>query len=143
MRVLRETLILLVCTLVAAGATHVFHPRAPVWYLIEEPVGDDEVTLEVVQEKWKGDVLWIDARPRDQYDKAHIPGALLLNEQEADTLMFQHFEKLQDNTKPVVVYCDGAACQASRKMREYLKERLAIEEIYILRGGWKAWQEKK
>lgn len=139
---IREVLILLACALFAATGTHYLHPRAPAWYLAEEPVPDDEITLEEIAAKWQGEVLWIDARPRDQYETGHVPGALLLNEQEVNQLLQEHFEKLQDNQKPVIVYCGGEACQASRKMKEYLKERLPIEEIHVLHGGWKAWSAK-
>jgi prepilin-type processing-associated H-X9-DG protein len=53
--------------------------------------------------------------------------------------MFEHFAVLQDNKKPIVLYCDGHACQASRKMAAYLRERLPGSVIYVLRGGWEAW----
>lgn len=139
---IRETLILLVCALLAAAGTHYLHPRAPAWYLTEEAIPDDEIGLEEIASRWQGEVLWIDARLREQYVAGHVPGALLLNEQEANELMLEHFEKLQDNQKPVIVYCSGEACQASHKMKTYLKERLPIEEIYVLHGGWKAWSGK-
>jgi len=141
MRPLREALILVICTVLAAAGMHAFHPRAPAWHLSEETGSEDEVTLEMVREKWHNDVIWIDARPRDQYEKGHVPGAILLNEQEAGTLLYEHFERLQDGSKPIVVYCDGAACQASHKMQQYLKDRLPVEDIFVLLGGWKAWQK--
>ncbi len=139
---IREAFILLICALLAATGTHYLHPRAPAWYLTEEAMPEDEITLEEIASKWQGDVLWIDARLREQYETGHVPGALLLNELEVNQLMQEHFEKLQDNKKPVVVYCSGEACQASHKMKTYLKERLPIEEIYVLHGGWKEWSGK-
>ncbi|WP_081887939.1 rhodanese-like domain-containing protein [Verrucomicrobium sp. BvORR034] len=137
MKIFVQAGMILVLTLVAAAVTQRWHPRAPAWYVADERLADDEVTLALVQEKWKGEVLWIDARPRTDYEAGHVPGAVLLNEQEADSLMFDLFEKLQDNTKPIVVYCSGEACQASRKIRQYLKDRVGAQEIYVLRGGWK------
>lgn len=138
-RVFTGASILLGLTLLAATATQWFHPRAPAWHLVSAPLRDDEVSLERIQTEWHNDVLWVDARPRDQFDKAHIPGAILLNEYERDALLFEHMAMLQDNRKTVVVYCDGAACQASRKMREFLKENLAMDNVWVLQGGWKAW----
>ena len=137
---IRNALFLLVLTAVAAVATHFLHPRAPMWYQQNDPLRDDEVTLADVGKRWHGDVLWIDARLRELYDKGHIPGALLLNEQELDALLTQHILTLQDNKKPVVIYCDGKACHASRKMREYLMEHLALNDVWVLTGGWPAWQ---
>ena len=43
-------------------------------YLVQEPLRDDEVSMLVIQERWKGDVLWIDARIQEQFDAEHIPG---------------------------------------------------------------------
>ena len=139
MSAVREAALLILVTLVAATATHYFHPRAPSWYLSDELLRDDEVTLEIIARRWHNDVVWIDARPRKQFDAGHVPSALLINEESADQLLMQHFEKLQDNEKPVVVYCGSEACQASKKIAAYLRDKLPLTKIYVLRGGWSAW----
>jgi rhodanese-related sulfurtransferase len=139
---LREAFLLLLATVLAAIGTHFLHPRAPQWFVKNEPLAADEVTLDIIDQKWRGDVLWLDARPRHFYTKAHIPGALLLNEQERDTLLFEHIDKLQDSKKPLVVYCDGHACQASRKIATFLRERMPGTEVYVLKGGWKSWTDR-
>lgn len=136
---IRSALLLLALTFVAAVATHAWHPKAPAWYLTSEPLKDDEVDMKMIQERWQGEVLWIDARLREHFEKAHVPGALLLNDQERDALLTEHIDKLQDNAKPVVIYCDGHACQASRKMRTYLMETMAMQNVWVLHGGWPAW----
>ena len=141
MRTLREALILLALTLVAAAGTHFFHPRAPAWHEVEEPLRDDEVTLEKLSRVWKNDVLWIDARPHPQFEKAHVPGAININEQELEAQMIDHIAVLQDNRKPVVIYCDSGACHASRKIRDYLAPRFPAMEFFVLRGGWQAWEK--
>ncbi len=138
---LREASILLMAILLAAAGTQWLHPRAPQWFAADEPLAADEVTLDLVQRRWHGDVLWIDARPRQQYAAAHIPGALLLNEQEVDALMFEHIDTLQDNKQPIVVYCDDHACQASRRIAAYLREHLPGSGVFVLRGGWSAWAQ--
>ena len=43
--------------------------------------------------------------------------------------------------RPVVVYCEGRACEASRKVTQRLRESMGLEEVYYLRGGWKALRE--
>jgi rhodanese-related sulfurtransferase len=138
---LGQATIILLAALLAAAGTHFLHPKAPVWYAVEEPLKEDEVTLALIQERWHGEVLWVDARLRKEYETAHVPEALLLNEQEADQLLFDYFEKLQDNKRPIVVYCGSEACQSSRKIADYLRKRLPGMEIYVLKGGWKAWLE--
>jgi rhodanese-related sulfurtransferase len=138
--VIKGAILIVVLTLSAAAATHFLHPRAPIWYLVDETLDPDEVSLAEIEKRWHGDVLWVDARMREQFDKGHIPGAILLNEYERDTLLLEHLDKLQDNKKPIVIYCDGLACHASRKMREYLTGNMAIMDVWVLKGGWPAWQ---
>ncbi len=141
MKIHREILVLLTLTLVTAAGTHFLHPRAPAWYEVDEPLRDDEVTLQHISQAWSNDVLWIDARPAEMFGKAHIPGAININEQGLESQLIDNIALLQDNRKPVVIYCDSSACQASRKIRDYLAQRLPIEEFHVLRGGWKTWKE--
>ena len=138
---IRQAGFLVFLTTAAALATHAWHPRAPALYLIQEPLRDDEVSMQVIQERWEGDVLWIDARIQEQFDAEHIPGALLLNEQGFDQQLFNYLDTLQANTKPVIVYCNAAKCDASRHVLERLKQTLPIEHAFVLKGGWQAWQQ--
>lgn len=141
LRAIRQASILLVLASAAAWATHLWHPRAPALYLVQEPLRNDEVSMQVIQERWKGDVLWIDARIQEQYDAEHIPGALLLNEQKFEQQLVTYLDILQTNAKPIVVYCSAAKCDASRHVLERMKQVLPIENAFVLKGGWKAWQQ--
>lgn len=140
LRTIRQVAILLLFSAVAALATYAWHPRAPSLYLVQEPLRNDEVSISVIQERWKGEVLWIDARIQEQYDAEHIPGALLLNEQGFERQLVNCLDAMQANTKPIVIYCSAAKCQASRIILERLKETLPIENAFVLKGGWKAWK---
>jgi rhodanese-related sulfurtransferase len=142
MRTPGEAAVLLALTLAAATGTHYFHPRAPAWHEVEEPLHRDEVTIEMIERDWKNDVLWIDARSRGQFEKGHVPRAINLNEQDLEGQLIEHIALLQDNQKPVVIYCDSGGCQASRKIRDYLVPRFPTEEFYVLRGGWPAWEKE-
>jgi rhodanese-related sulfurtransferase len=140
-----KTLIRQVFTLVflaaaAAMATYHWHPRAPALYAIQEPLREDEVDVVEVQKRWAGQVIWLDARPRDQFEVEHIPGALILNEQEFDQQLLEILDTLQTATKPVVIYCGGQKCEASRHVREKLMSVVALDECYVLKGGWPAWK---
>ncbi|WP_395748355.1 rhodanese-like domain-containing protein [Prosthecobacter sp.] len=138
--ILQATFLLLLAS-AAAWATHVWHPRAPALYLVQEPLRNDEVSMKVIQERWGGQVLWIDARIQEQYEAGHVPGAVLLNEQHFEDQLFGLLDTLQTNKKPIIVYCNAAKCDASRKILERLKQTLPIENAFVLKGGWSAWQE--
>lgn len=140
---IRQALILIVLSVIGATGTHFFHPRAPSWYLVEEKLADDEVSLAVIQEKWKGDVFWIDSRISSQFEADHIPGAISLNEQNFDQALFDQIATLQDLKKPVILYCDSQKCDASRKVKEHLLQSVPLENVFVLKGGWQAWQQAR
>jgi rhodanese-related sulfurtransferase len=124
----------------AALAVHTWHPRAPALHLIEEPLRDNEVSLASIRDQFQNEVLWIDARPKDLFDAEHVPGALLLNEQGFDEQLLGHLEVLQTNTKPIVVYCGGQKCEASRKVAQKLQQMGIVQKAWVLKGGFGAWQ---
>ncbi|MBB5037953.1 rhodanese-like domain-containing protein [Prosthecobacter dejongeii] len=131
---------LLLMAAVAAGVTREIHPRAPALHLSEAPRMKDEVNLKDIQERWQGKVLWIDARPAEAYEKGHIPKAMLLNEQGFMDQVLELMEVLQRTTLPVIIYCGGEKCEASRKVKERLLELVPLDDCYVLKGGWPAWQ---
>jgi rhodanese-related sulfurtransferase len=90
---------------------------------------------------WGDKVLFVDARSRQRYEAGHIPGAILLNEEQWDTL-FPAFSDAWDPDKTIVVYCDGGGCEASQEVAARLRKALGVETIFVLKGGWPAWQRK-
>ncbi len=137
---IRQSVFLLLLASAAAWATHAWHPRAPALHLVEEPLRPDEISMRVIEERWKGDVLWIDARPQEHYDAGHAPGAVLLNEQHFEEQLFGLLDTLQTNTKPIIIYCAAARCEASRQILTRLKQTLPVENAFVLKGGWRAWE---
>jgi len=41
------------------------------------------------------------------------------------------------------VYCDGADCGTSRAVARRLKRELGVSEVYVLKGGWRAWPKAR
>jgi rhodanese-related sulfurtransferase len=126
---------------VAGFASYRLHPAAPALYLhLDTRVAEGELTIAQVRSlEQSGGVLWVDARVRAEYEKAHVPGAVLLNEQEWEQLMFESVEILSRNEKPIVIYCDAQRCDASHRLAEKLRE-LGQPEVHVLAGGWNAWK---
>jgi rhodanese-related sulfurtransferase len=85
-------------------------------------------------------VQWIDSRIQSRYDAGHIPGALMINEYNLQDAIFTHLDALQLARKPLIVYCDSLKCAASHKVRDYLAEQVGLPEVWVLTGGWPAWQ---
>jgi len=106
----------------------------------ETPASRGEVTMAIVH-NWGDHVLWVDARSRAKYEKGHIPGAILLNEDEWNKLT-PAFLDAWDPDVPVIVYCDGGSCDASHAVADRLRSELKIEKVHVLKGGWSAWSGK-
>ena len=131
--------IALICAVAFAPALAValFHPGMPSWDV--KVLKKDEVLLSTVL-GWKQPVLWIDARSREEYEGNHISGALLLNEDEWDTLL----PLLLDAWSPdrvSVVYCDSRQCSSSHQVTRRLRET-GIQPVYVLKGGWHSWLKR-
>jgi rhodanese-related sulfurtransferase len=143
MKAVWQALILVALAAVGAFGTQAWHPRAPALHLTQEPLRDDEVSLPVIGERFRGEVLWIDARPAEHFAAGHMPGALNVGEQQFDEQLVQHLDTLQTNTKPVVVYCSGQKCEASRKVMERLKEMGFVKDAFVFKGGWSVLEKAK
>jgi rhodanese-related sulfurtransferase len=107
----------------------------------EEPLAPGEVRLATVRSWGEENVQWIDARSRAKYERTHIPGALLLNEDEWEKLVGP-FLDAWDPDKMLVVYCDGGTCDASKSVAERIRNELKLGNVYVLKGGWEEWLGK-
>ncbi|MCE9611012.1 MAG: rhodanese-like domain-containing protein [Chthoniobacter sp.] len=106
----------------------------------EEPLAPGEVRLATARE-WGDKVQWVDARSRAKYERTHLPGALLLNEDEWDTLVKPFIDEW-DSDKTLVVYCDGGTCDASHAVAARIRKELSIPDVYVLKGGFAEWEGK-
>jgi rhodanese-related sulfurtransferase len=88
---------------------------------------------------WGDRVLWVDARPRREFDTAHIDGAVLLNEDEWNALT-PEFLNAWDPDVPIVVYCGGGGCGASKAVAARLRTEFQMDNVHILKGGLRAWR---
>lgn len=140
-RIARQVAILLLISAVAALAVEGgFRVFGGTWRLTETPPADPyEVTMAMIQEQWNGDVLWVDSRNQEHFDEGHQEGALHLSQESWNDQLFQNFETLTSAGKPIVVYCDAAACELSKKVAEDLRNA-GLPDVYFLKGGWPALQ---
>ncbi len=109
------------------------------WQGLAQPLGDEVAPSEV--QSWTAPVRWVDARPRAKFEEGHIPGAILLNEDEWDRLV-PAFLDAWEPEEMVVVYCDSGSCEASHAVARRLREDLKLENVRVLKGDWKRWSPK-
>lgn len=104
--------------------------------LVEE--GDQVISAAEARERLDKGALFLDARPRLNYDFERIPGAVSLPEEEFDAAFARLEPRLRDSLD-VVVYCAGFGCEASHKVARALKQR-GVQAV-ILDEGWPAWAD--
>lgn len=134
---LRQILLLLGLALLPAIGHAIYYGDRVSWSAPE--LGKDEVKLEEAQ-SWGDSVLWVDARPDEQFQKKHIPSAILLNEDRWSELL-PAFLNIWSPGKRVVVYCSSRSCAASHEVARRLREEAGLSEVFVLHGGWEKWLE--
>ena len=93
---------------------------------------------------WGATVLWVDARPSEEFERDHIPGAASLNEDRWSEMLPQFLAKDWAPEKKIVVYCSAASCNLAEDVARRLRDEAKLpNEIRILKGGWEAWLAKK
>src|SRR5438093_10718882 len=85
-----------------------------------------------------GNVIWVDARPDEEFARDHVPGALSLNEDRWNELLPQFLAAWSPGRK-IVVYCSSLSCNASREIARRLRKEAQLPDVFVLEGGWEAW----
>ncbi|MDF9833824.1 rhodanese-related sulfurtransferase [Ereboglobus sp. PH5-5] len=140
---LRQALILLVLAAVPALISGFMHREL----FDDPPLAGDETTWAQVY-AWQREagaatsqprILLIDARPSESHAASHAPGALPLNPAHWEQQLPAIIEELGRAAETrVVVYCDDALCDTSRTVAERIRRELALTNVFILKGGWRA-----
>jgi rhodanese-related sulfurtransferase len=104
----------------------------------QSPVSPSEsVTLEQAR-AWGASVIWLDARPDEEFARDHVPGALSLNEDRWNDLVGP-FLAMWAPDKKVIVYCSSQGCNASREVAKRVREEAQLKNVFVLQGGWEEW----
>lgn len=115
-----------------------------------ESIPESHVCLATVRDWVADEVLWVDARPRDYWQKDGVAGSILVNDQEDWFEMEEPFVMavFGDGSKiksKVVVYCNQEGCSSSTYVADRLREKHGDAmgfEVFVLHGGVKALQEE-
>ena len=108
----------------------------------QSPVAASEMVTVVQARGWGDNAIWVDARPAEEFEQKHVPGAILLNEDRWNELLPQMLATWSPE-KRVVVYCSTNGCGASREVARKLREEAGLKNVFVLEGGWEAWLAEK
>ncbi|HEY3346919.1 MAG TPA: rhodanese-like domain-containing protein [Nitrospirota bacterium] len=82
-----------------------------------------------------GRTLLIDVRSKEDYERAHIKGAISIPLPELSMTADKSFARDQD----IIVYCGSFECQLSSNAAQTLHE-MGYENVLEYEGGLKDWQ---
>lgn len=138
---LRQSVVLVVFALLPAAVQALYLRDKIPWQ--SRVAESDLVTVEVAR-GWGAAALWVDARPTDEFERDHVPGAISLNEDRWGEALSEFLGKQWSPEKKIVVYCSSQSCNLAEDVARRLREEAKLpNEIKILKGGWEAWLEKK
>ena len=93
---------------------------------------------------WGSNAIWIDARPAEEFEREHVPGAISLSDDRWNEALAQFLTTEWSPEKKIVVYCGAASCNLAEEAARRLREQARLpNEIRVLKGGWESWLAKK
>ena len=138
---LRQSAVLLALALLPAGVEALYFRDKIPW---QSRVAESDLVSVDIARGWGANALWVDARPAEEFERDHIPGAVLLNEDRWNDLFQPFMEKQWSPEKKIVVYCSAASCNLAGDVARRLREEAKLpNEIRVLKGGWEAWLAEK
>ena len=108
----------------------------------QSPIPASEMVTLTQARAWGENTIWVDARPDAEFEREHIPGAVLLNEDRWNELLPQ-FLATWSPEKRVVVYCSSQSCNASREVARRLRDEAQLKNVFVLQGGWEEWLKSR
>ena len=134
----RQALILAAFSLIPGVGQAIYFRDKISW---KSPIPRSELVTVDQARGFGGSVIWVDARPDEEFARDHVPGALSLNEDRWSELLPQ-FLAAWSPEKKIVVYCSSLSCNASREVARRLRKEAQLPNVFVLEGGWEAWLKK-
>lgn len=142
MNSIRQLAVIAGFSMLAAAGTYLVH-GPPIRLLHCDPatLKPDELCLKSIPAH--ADIVWIDARPRADWEKNGLAGSLLWNlDPSEDMQAFEAAAAVQIAMNPrVIVYCGDENCGVSRQIAERIRSLDLGAEVSVLHGGWRALSE--
>jgi rhodanese-related sulfurtransferase len=138
---IRQALILTTLALLPALGEAIYFRDKVSW---QSRLSASEIVTVDQARSWGDNVMWVDARPAEEFESDHIPGAILLNEDSWNELLPQFLGQWSPD-KRVVVYCSAQSCNAAAEVARRLREEAQLKDnegkngVFVLEGGWEEW----
>lgn len=97
------------------------------------------ITLEQARALFEAGALFLDTRPREQFDAERILGAYHLSTEQFGTPEGTEILSMLSADAPYVLYCDGGECEASENVAQRLEDAFPLYQI--MHDGFPAWRD--
>ena len=134
----RQALLLIALAFMPAIGEAIYFRNRVSW---QSAISASELVTVDQARSWGDNVIWVDARPDNEFERDHIPGAILLNEDRWNELLPQ-FLAAWSPGKKIVVYCSAQSCDLAREVAERLRKEAQLPDVFVLDGGWEGWVKK-
>jgi rhodanese-related sulfurtransferase len=98
-------------------------------------------TVTTAAARRSADVLYLDARPVEDFERAHIKGAISFPYPVLEDPDAARVDALKTKGVPIVTYCDGGRSRFGEMMAKLLTE-LGVKNVTNLEGGLEAWRSQ-
>jgi rhodanese-related sulfurtransferase len=137
-RAIKQALLLIALAFLPAIGQAVYFRGKVSW---QSPIPASESVTVAQAQAWGENAIWVDARPDTEFERDHVPGAILLNEDRWNELLPQFLQNWSPE-KRIVVYCSSQSCNASREVVKRLRDQAQLKNVFVLQGGWEEWLKK-
>ena len=136
---IRQALLLIALAFVPAIGEAIYFRDRVSW---QSPDRSSEMVNLDQAQSWGANAIWVDARPDNEFEQGHVPGAIPLNEDRWNELLPTLLAQWSLEKK-IVVYCSSQSCNASREVARRLRDEAGLKEVFVLRGGWEEWLKNR
>jgi rhodanese-related sulfurtransferase len=136
---LKQTVALILLAFLPAIGEAIYYRHKVSW---QSPVSASETVTVDLARSWGDNAIWIDARPDNEFERDHVPGAIQLNEDRWNDLLGP-FLATWSPEKRVVVYCSTQSCNLAIEVARRLRNETQIRDVFVLQGGWEEWLRSK
>lgn len=149
---MKTTLKRIVAILLVSGVVSVFinvvHPRKIPWVQhwsnhVEAKArkqGIKVIPLSVALQRFQtSEVVFIDARPVDEFEQGHISGAVSIPFQSLEE-QFPRIGPLLDSGKELIVYCSNRECDDALMLATEL-QTMGAENLTLYIDGFEVWKK--
>ncbi len=137
----KQVFILIGAAVLIAGAVNLIHPERILWvedwdFRVEAQAVKEGVALvqlsEVLEFLREDSRLFVDVRPVQEYERGHIPGAVLAS---------AGLTRFLNESRPLVLYCTGGDCDDSLLLALELRQT-GRKDVALFIGGMELWQSE-